>query len=160
MTGKYRKGRPYVVATVALPRLNVCGDVWFRMDTSSDLSLLSPTDATRLGCPQEGVAMSKVIGWEGRMEIGLEQALMAFDDISFKFYGINLGIVATEPVRHARMPSILGRDVISRWRIVMEPHEGVLDIDPKHADLDDGKSNVLANAIRLHGHRRNGSGHL
>ena len=160
MTGLYRKGRPYVVSTVALPRLNVCGDVWFMMDTSSDLSLISPTDARRLGCPNEDAPISRVIGWEGRMEVRLEQALMAFNDISFKFYGINLGIVATEPVPRYRMPSILGRDVMSRWRIVMEPHEEVLEIDPKHADLDDGKSNVLANAIRLHGHRRNGSGHL
>ena len=160
MTGRYRKGRPYVVATVVLPRLNVCGDVWFMMDTGSDLSLLSPTDALRLGYPQEGVPISKVIGWEGRMEVGLEQALLAFDDIAIKIYSINLGIIAADPVPRYPKPSILGWDMMSRCRVVMEPREEVLEIEPKHADLDDGNSDALAKAIRLYEQSRNGSGHL
>ena len=160
MTGSYYEGRPYVVAGIMLPRLNLAGEVRFMMDTSSDLSLLSPSDALRLGCPQDGASISKVIGWEGRMEVRLEQALMAFDDISFKFYGINLGVVATEPVPCSRMPSILGRDLMSRWRIVMEPREEVLEIALKDVDLDDAKTNLIAHAIRLHEQRKNRPGRL
>ena len=78
ITGWYCKGRPYVTAGVMLPRPNLGGMVRFKLDTSSELSLLSPSDALRLGCPKEDAPILKVIGREGRMEVGLEQAVLIF----------------------------------------------------------------------------------
>ena len=58
------------------------------------------------------------------------------------------------------MPSVLGMDVLSRWRVTLEPREGVFEIEPKNADLDELKTDALANVLKQHGQRKNGVGHL
>ena len=80
MTGRYHKGRPYVAATVMLPRLNLHGEIQFILDTGADLSLLSPVDAMRLGCDLDNLPMVPLSEWGGQIEIGIEQAIMVFDD--------------------------------------------------------------------------------
>jgi hypothetical protein len=138
MTGRFHKGRPYVSATVMLTRLNLCGEVEFMLDTGADMTLLSPPDAMRLGCDLNGdVPVVPLNSWGGRMEIGLEQAIMVFDDIAWKLYGINIGIVDLPPDRYRSMPSVIGMDLLSRWRITWEPREDELDIEPKHPDWDE-----------------------
>ena len=69
------------------------------------------------------------------MDVGLEQAVLAFRDIALKLYSINVGIVVENPVDRWPMPSVLGMDVLSRWRVTLEPREGVFEIEPKNADL-------------------------
>ena len=149
-----------MAAEIMLPRLNVSGGILFMVDTGSDLTLLSPTDAMRLGCPGAGASLSRMYGWEGRMDVGLEQAVLAFRDIALKLYSINVGIVVENPVDRWPMPSVLGMDVLSRWRVTLEPREGVFEIEPKNADLDELKTDALANVLKQHGQRKNGVGHL
>ena len=157
--GCYRNGLPFVAAGVLVPhRHDLGGMVNFMLDMSSDHSLLAPFDAMRLGCSIDDAPISMVIGWKGRLKLGLKPAVLVFQDTfqdisSLKFYNVHLGVVATEPGTHSRMPSILGRDVMRRCRIVMEPHKGVLRIVPKNPDLDNAK----ANAVRCEQQFRNES---
>ena len=74
MTGRYHKGRPYVVATVVLPRLNLCGNVQFMLDTGADLSLLSPADAMRMGYQHDDMPIVRLSGWGGKVDIAIEEA--------------------------------------------------------------------------------------
>lgn len=158
MKGRYRKGRPYVAGTVLLPRLNVSGDIMFLLDTGCDFSLISPTDAKRIGCYQEGVPFENVIGWDGPMSVGIEQAMVGFNDIAIKLYSINIGIVACEPRQRYTMPSVIGRDLMSRWRIVWEPRTAVLEIEHKHPDWDETGTTVIADAIRAHAESEGSNG--
>ena len=160
MTGRFRKGRPYVVATVALPRLNLAGQVCCLLDTGADMSLLAPSDALRIGCRADDIPPVAAVGWDGDMNVGWEQAMVAFDDIVLKIYLINIGVVAAEPNPRHSMPSVIGRDLLDRWRIVWEPRKGTLDIELNHADLDDRRSNAVAHVIRTHAALQNGSGRL
>ena len=140
--GYYRNGRPFVVAGVFLPgRPNLSGTANFTLDLDSDISLLAPFDARRLGCHTNNETISKPLGWKGSIDLGFEVAALVFKGIAF--HNVTLGIVATEPVPHARMPSILGTDVLRRCRIVMEPHIGFLRIVPKNSDSDDANTNVV-----------------
>ena len=153
--GCYRNGRPFVAAGVLVPhRHDLGGMVNFMLDMNCDHSLLAPFDAMRLGCSINDAPISRVIGWRGRLKLGLKPAVLVFQDTfqdisSLKFYNVHLGVVATEPRTHSRMPSILGRDVMRRCRIVMEPHRGVLRIVPKNPDLDNAKANVVRYEQRL-----------
>ena len=148
MTGCYHRGHPYVVAGVILPHPDLSGMVRFMLDTSSELSLLSPTDALRIGCTKVD-ALSEEISWAaGRLEVGLEPATLIFDDFSVKTYSIDLRVILTEPVPDSRMPSILGMDVLSRLRTVMEPGEEVLRIDLKYPDMDLAETNLVEYLIR------------
>ena len=62
------------------------------------------------------------------------------EDIALKLYSINVGIVVENPVDRWPRPSVLGMDVLSRWRVTLEPREGVFEIEPKNADLDELKT--------------------
>ena len=77
MTGRYRKGRPYVAATVALPRMNVSGEIESMLDTDADLSVLSPADTSRLGYCLDGDTVVPLNGWADRIGVALKQGCAA-----------------------------------------------------------------------------------
>ena len=68
------------------------------------------------------------------MSVGIEQAVVAFNDVAVKLHSINIGIVACERRERYMMPSVIGRDLLSRYRVVWEPRSEVLEIEHKHSD--------------------------
>ena len=56
----------------------------FLLDTGCDFSLISPTDTKWIGCYQEGVPFDRVVGWDGLISIGIQQAMLTFNDITIK----------------------------------------------------------------------------
>ena len=139
MTGWFEGGHPFVNGAVVLPRLNLCGEVLFKVDTGADVSVLSPHDAARLGLVplDQPVARTAVLG--GHRVILLEDALLAFGDEQLKVYGCTIGILE-QPEAYG-LPSVLGRDILERWRITMEPSSGLFQIDLLHPDWDGARSN-------------------
>ena len=148
MTGRFRKGRPYVVATIVLPRLNLCGNVEFMLDTGADLTLLSPADAMRMGYCFDDMAIAPLSGWGGTVDVALEDAIVAFSDITAKMYGLNIGIVNRPPDECRVMPSVIGMDLLSRWKLKWEPREDTLEIELKHADWDELGDPAFAEMIQ------------
>ena len=144
--GCFRNQIPFVTGGIFLPgRPKNGGIVNFMLDLSSDISLLAPFDAQRLGCTMDHTPLQKAIGWKGSINLGFDSAELVFN--GFAFHNVTLGIVASEPIPHSPMPSILGWDVLRLCRIVMEPRRGLLEIVPKAPNLDDAKANVDANAV-------------
>ena len=74
-------GRPYLEARLALPQLEVAGDISFLVDTGADHSVVMPIDAGRLAIPfnKLGNKVSST-GIGGTNNNFQERAILAFAD--------------------------------------------------------------------------------
>ena len=104
-----------------LPRLGWSGNVSFIFDTGADTSLLMPLDAQRMGIDY-GLFETEVstLGIGGPSENFVEPAYVAFvgDEA---LYGYEIKLHVCKPaVELMTVPSLLGRDIIDRWRVTYD----------------------------------------
>ncbi len=133
-------GAPYVEGEVYLPRLAVGAGLSFLVDTGADRTTLMPADAlikldldySRL----KGALPSVGIG--GNINLFREEAVLTFTDpgLAVHFYSLDIAIY---PRSHAlmRTPSLLGRDILNRWRMTYAPSDGqrTLNFEVLSSDL-------------------------
>ena len=104
-----------------LPRLGWSGNVSFIFDTGADTSLLMPLDARRMGIDY-GLLENEVstLGIGGTSENFIESAYLAFvgDET---LYGYEVELHICKPADELMtIPSLLGRDIIDRWRVTYD----------------------------------------
>jgi hypothetical protein len=95
-----------------------------------------PIDSLRLGVDFSGLLNETTgVGVGGQTPIFEEAALLAFLDPphSIHVYEFGLKIVADSP-KIRDLPSLLGRDILHRWRMDYHPSEKVLDLHILTAD--------------------------
>ena len=114
-------GRPYMEGHVLLPRLGKRGNVSFIFDTGADTSLLMPLDAQRMGIDY-GIFGNEVstLGIGGVSKNFTESAYLAFvgDEA---LYGYEIELHICKPAEELMtVPSLLGRDIIDRWRVTYD----------------------------------------
>ena len=130
-------GRPLIEGKIILPRLAIEGDVSFLMDTGADTSVLMPSDAKNLGVPYnllEGHRECGGIG--GTVHSFIERAILVFADPARTLYGYDLEMdIMPYDAEREEFPSLLGRDVLDRWRIVYDPQGAGLRAKPRSADI-------------------------
>lgn len=129
--------RPFVLAHIAIPAQGISDDINLLVDTGADGTLLAPTDAAVLridlaalpvGPPSTGVG--------GRVPTVYAQATITIDSF---MYDIPLRILAprtrTQRAQLARIPSLLGRDILSHFALFFEERtERLLLLTPEEAD--------------------------
>ncbi len=130
--------RPYVDAVVQFPIINRQSlEISFLVDTGADRTILSPFDASRLreqfavdllslpsGAPSSGVG--------GRAATRRIDATLQMGDFSTD---LTLAILEPPPGRLPGMPSLLGRDIISRFALYVEERTlQTLLLNPEEAD--------------------------
>jgi predicted aspartyl protease len=129
--------RPFVVGRIAIPSQDIADDVNLLIDTGADGTLLSPSDATRLrinlaqlspGPPSTGVG--------GRVPTVYADATLTLDNF---IYQLAIRILAPRsPAQQqalARIPSLLGRDILAHFALFFEQRTGrVLLLTPEEAD--------------------------
>lgn len=116
-------GRPYVSARVFIPRLGLAGNVSFIFDTGADSTVLMPADAATLGVDYDLLSdRFESFGIGGSAPTYIEPARLAFaDDNRHTLYGYDIRLLIHHPTADAmRVPSLLGRDIIDRWRVVYD----------------------------------------
>ena len=137
LTGRFghTSGRPYFESRVILPQLNVAGHVSFLFDTGADKSLLMPLDAQRLGIDYDVLQRTEpTTGVGGQMESYVEPALVVFaNNDELYIYSIEISISTPAP-EIMRLPSLLGRDVIDRWRVLYDKPNTTLTAEIITAD--------------------------
>ena len=114
-------GRPYMEGHVLLPRLGWSGKVSFIFDTGADTSLLMPLDAQRMGIDY-GLFENEVstLGIGGASETFTESAYLAFAGDE-ALYGYEIELHICKPADELMtIPSLLGRDIIDRWRVTYD----------------------------------------
>lgn len=117
-------GRPYVEGHILLPRMRVSGNVSFVFDTGADTSLLMPLDGQRMGIDYTRFQeKDESLGIGGVSENFIEPAYLAFvgDD---ELYGYKIELRICKPSEEIMtIPSLLGRDIIDRWRVIYDKSE-------------------------------------
>jgi hypothetical protein len=128
---------PYIVARLYLPRLGLRGDVPLVVDTGADSSILMPSDGRLIGLPYDRLEGDNAIGGVGGdVRCYLERAVFAFTDPGRMVYAyeLDLDIMPLDATR-APLPSLLGRDIIARWRLVCDATRGILQAQVRSADM-------------------------
>ena len=103
-------GRPYIEARLAIPRLQVAGDISFIVDTGADKTVLMPLDASRLGVDYQKLDASvDSVGIGGYSKNYIEIAVLAFLEPNVKLYVYMQQIhISTPSPEIANIPSLFG----------------------------------------------------
>jgi hypothetical protein len=113
--------RPFITARVSIPSQNISDDVHFLVDTGADATLLAPVDVVRLRInvgQLPRAASSAGIG--GVTRTASAAASLTLGTVA---YDVRLRVLLPERRQQAalnRIPSLLGRDVLSRFALFME----------------------------------------
>ena len=137
IAGRFERGRPFLRGDVLVPRLGVRAVVNFLVDTGADVTCLHPKDSVpaRISFSQlRNLAVNRGIG--GQSTYFVEQAILSFRDASDGLiyeYEVELYVGKPEDVSH-QIPSLLGQDVLKRWRMIHDPASDKLEIQPRDSD--------------------------
>ena len=120
-------GRPLIECGVLLPRLNRMGIVAFQVDTGADHTCLHPGDAAALdiqfGQLNRNQTLS-VMGVGGASLYYQEVAVLVFRDTGGGVVSCSINLLIAEPNDgNDSLNSLLGLDVINRWRMDYAPLE-------------------------------------
>lgn len=94
-----------------------------------------PLDAQRCGIDYNSLQRTKsATGVGGQMKSYVESALVVFaNNDELYIYSIEIGILPPAP-EVMRLPSLLGRDVIDRWRVLYDKLNTTLTAEVVTAD--------------------------
>lgn len=130
-------GRPYLEGRLYVKRLNIRADVSFLVDTGSDVTCLHPIDGIRVNLDYSQLTGdSESIGTSGLSHSFVESAFVVFSEPKhfLYVYRINLHIAPVDP-EIMTLPSILGRDILDRWRMTYSPQKNNLVFKVLSADM-------------------------
>lgn len=130
-------GRPYLEGRLVIPHFEIVADVSFLVDTGADSSLLAPADGLAMGLDYSSLGdVSESVGTGGIARSYILPASIAFTDPGNEIlvYHVNLDVAVPDP-EIMEMPSLLGREILDRWRMVYDPTEGELSFVTKSFDL-------------------------
>ena len=130
-------GRPLVEGAIYFPRLNLGGIVTFIVDTGADASLLSLPDARRIGVASGDLKGNHSLSGIGGAERCFREPLrLAFLVSSPDPANTRVAMYEQEiSIPHKGLPfSLLGRDVLDRWKMLYDPSSGVLEFEVRSAD--------------------------
>ena len=114
---------PFIEASVHFPRLDIRGYVSFLLDTGASGTVLMPADTRKMSIGFGLLRNPKISRTVGGLAKGyMEEAVVAFLDKDTKnIYAYEIEIQIFEPTaNNATLPSLLGRDVLNAWRMVID----------------------------------------
>jgi hypothetical protein len=127
---------PAILGKVYIPQWNISGIVRFLIDTGSEGVMIGPSDVVNLRIPYHRLpytAGPQGIGSHPSNVYPVKAELLFADLTTDYFYDITIDI--SDPRQaNPRNPSILGRKVLNRWRILYDHPNNVLDIEPSQYD--------------------------
>ena len=129
--------RRFVTAKLAIPSQVVSGDVTFLVDTGADGTLLAPSDAAMLGINTAEFPLGPPsTGVGGTTPTVYARATITVDEHT---YDVDLCILTprtqSQRIALARIPSLLGRDILSHFALFFEERTNrVLLLTPEEAD--------------------------
>ena len=133
--GSFDRGRPQVECRLVIPRLNVNHRLMLLVDTGASATCLHPADAIRAGIPFERLGNRiGYLGIGGSSAYFREPANLLFeDDSQLRIYRLDL-LIAAPTENNRELPSLLGRDVLNRWRMDYHPIDDRLEWNVQNAD--------------------------
>lgn len=139
LTGHYdrKAGRPQIEGYVEIRSLGVRGFVFFLIDTGADCTVLMPADAKRLNVDYSKIGQTAIsLGSSGPGKGHVCPATTTFGEAGVGTYTYDVSLRLPEPKPELLvLPSLLGRDVLNRWRLSMQPDTRTIIIDPINWDI-------------------------
>ena len=115
---------PYIQGRLFVPRLKIWSDVSFLVDTGADKTTLLPADGLRMGLNYDTLIRSPIpsVGIGGISRSYTEESVVLFNEPgkALYVYEIALEIVGSDD-HFMDIPSLLGRDILNRWRMNYSP---------------------------------------
>ena len=130
-------GEPRIDAEVTLPDLGAAGNIPFLLDTGADTTFLMADDADQMGIDFGNLTLSPRLGSGvgGYIRIYHADASITFADRE-NLYVYRAELAIAEPGEHNRgLPSLLGRDILNRWRLRYDAPANALEAQVDSADL-------------------------
>ena len=124
-------GRPYVQGLLLIPRWRKLSRIDFLVDTGSDVTTLSPSDGSRMGVDYGSLAYRATFLSAGSShKAAVERAMVVFasEDGTLPVYLVRLSITPYS-LKMEQLPSLLGADILRRWRIYWDPSQDRLDFE-------------------------------
>jgi len=130
-------GRPYIEGRLILPNLNIRGDISFLVDTGSDETRLHPIDGIRLNIDYGQLSGdAESIGTSGLSHDFIEPAIVVFSEPKRFLYVYNITLrIAPYDIEILDLPSLLGRNILDRWRMTYNPPKKSLLFKVVSADV-------------------------
>ncbi len=128
---------PAVSVRVSLPRISAFGSADFVIDTGADASVIHEGDAFRIlpiGYQPEWEASLRGISTT-EVRYAVEPAVLTFVAESGQEVSVPVERLIVAHVGPAQdpLPSLLGRDVLQRFRLVIDPAASLVTLDIQHA---------------------------
>ena len=137
ITGFYNaRGRPLIEGEIDL--LHCSGPVRFLLDTGADITTIMPDTGRLLGIDYGRLTFRQdaMRGVSGSIDIAAAVAEIRFVEHNGKDRRYRLNVCLTPNIEALEgLPSILGMDILSRWRTDLDPSRGMLRITVRSADL-------------------------
>ncbi len=130
-------GRPYIEGRLILSNLNIRGDISFLIDTGADVSRLHPMDGIRLKVDYGQLSGDvETVGINGTSHDFTEPAVVVFSEPKRFLYAYNITLrIAPIGPEIMDLPSILGRDILDKWRMTYNPQKRRLAFKVILADI-------------------------
>jgi hypothetical protein len=126
---------PHLEGHLLLSGLKIRGQVSFLVDTGADSGIIMPEDGLRLGIPYKKLTFNRdCTGIGGSIKICELRALLTFMEPRRTFtYQVKIGIA---PLQRDILdaPSLLGRDVINRMRMIYQHSNATVNFKVISAD--------------------------
>jgi hypothetical protein len=121
--------RPYCQGLLFIPRLKKASPIDFIVDTGSDVTTLNPGDGKRMEVDYTRLIYSEpAIAVGSRHNAAVLQAIIAFasNEGNLPIYSIQLHITPYSEISE-KLPSMLGTDILHRWKMNWNPSEDILE---------------------------------
>ena len=159
--------RPYMKARVEIPRLSVGGALNFLIDTGADRTTIHPVDLQAIGVRHPDLDASQkwdCSGIGGTVAYSMEKVVLHFKKVDLcqevAIGPLELGFFNN--AQEGRLPSLIGRDVLSQGSLMHDFIGNQLHLD-LHSGEEIKKENFLRatlNSSRYAQHRTRARGSL
>jgi hypothetical protein len=114
-----------IEAHVSIPSIGAGGFVQFLIDTGADCTTLTPADGRRLRIDYNRLTREDhAIGYTGSTADFMCEGIVTFADLGVAEYEYDIDLRITKPDHNIELfviPSLLGRDIINRWQLGLDP---------------------------------------
>jgi len=126
-----QSGRPYCQGLLFIPMWHKSSPIDFLVDTGSDVTTLNPADGRRMRIDYGSLAYTEpTIGVGSSHQAATVSAIVVFasDVGTLPVYSVRLSITPYS-IECEQLPSLLGTDILLRWRIYWDPTQDRLDFE-------------------------------